>query len=94
MTKQEMVQRLVSHSVDETLHEKRCEWLATIFEEGFMGFRNMPPERLEKEMRLRGITTFAEPEEEIGSGEVESEAEIMVQLSGVVSPQPWNHFFD
>jgi len=96
MTKHEMVKQLVAHSVHMALHENQCDLLQTLFDKGFMGFGNMPRERLETEMRLRGILSFQEPEEDFDLDEAfaANETEVRTLLCGAAGPQSWNHYFD
>jgi hypothetical protein len=96
MTKHEMVRKLVTHSVDIALHENQCDLLQTLFEKGFTGFNNMPRERLETEMRLRGIISFQEPDEEFDSDDAfaSSEADVRTLLAGAACAHSWNHYFD
>jgi hypothetical protein len=56
----------------------------------------MPRERLETEMRLRGIISFQEPDEEFDSDEAfaSSEADVRTLLAGAACAHSWNHYFD
>lgn len=62
MTKQEMVKKLVEHSVAAALREPDGIWLREIFERGTAGFANLPRAALRLEMELRGLLEFREPE--------------------------------
>lgn len=89
MNKHEMVRRLVADSVNTALEETQCGLLQTMFEKGFMGFSNMPAERLRKEMSLRGLDTRNEEHEDD-----DYEDATLLVLSSFASARSESHYFD
>lgn len=89
MNKQEMVRRLVADSVNTALRETQCGLLQTMFEKGFMGYSNMPTERLKKEMSLRGLDIYPEEHEDD-----DYEDATLVVLSSFQSARPEIHYSD
>ena len=55
MTKEDMVHKLVSHSVQSALAESKRYWLSDLFERGFAGYRNLSTEQLRRELQMRGL---------------------------------------
>jgi hypothetical protein len=55
MTKEDMVHKLVSHSVQSALAESKRYWLSDLFERGFAGYSNLSTEQLRRELQLRGL---------------------------------------
>jgi hypothetical protein len=60
MTKEEMVHKLVAHSVQAALAESKRYWLSDLFERGFAGYRNFSTDQLRRELQMRGITASGE----------------------------------
>jgi hypothetical protein len=56
MTKEEMVHKLVAHSVQAALADSKRYWLSDVFERGFAGYRNYSADRLRRELQLRGLS--------------------------------------
>jgi hypothetical protein len=55
LTKDEMVRRLVAHSVKTALAESKPYWLNELFERGFAGYRNLSRGQLVAELQMRGL---------------------------------------
>ena len=55
MTKEDMVHKLVSHSVQSALAESKRIWLSDLFERGFAGYSNLSTEQLRRELQMRGL---------------------------------------
>jgi hypothetical protein len=55
MTKEDMVHKLVSHSVQSALAESKRYWLSDLFERGFAGYQNLSTEQLRRELQMRGL---------------------------------------
>lgn len=74
MTKEDMVHRLVSFSVQAALAESKKYWLSDLFERGFAGYRNLSAEQLRRELELRGLTApeREDLDEDLDDGEWES----------------------
>ena len=70
MTKEEMVHKLVAHSVQTALAESKRYWLKDLFERGFAGYRNYSTEQLRRELQLRGLT---EPLDELANDDSDGE---------------------
>src|SRR3954469_7008060 len=56
MNKDEMIRKLVSHSVKTALSESRHYWLSDLFEKGFAGYRSMSRGQLVAELQMRGVS--------------------------------------
>lgn len=96
MNKQEMVDRLVTYSLQALSEEPAREGLQELYRKGFSGFANMSERRLKQELEFRGLIAFDEPEQvddEDADYEVSEDA-LMVLVSGSVRPSVDNHFFD
>jgi hypothetical protein len=61
ITREEKLERLVDHLMDEIRQDSTDTVLRSIVRRGFMGFQNMSEARLDSELRLRGPTS-APPE--------------------------------
>jgi hypothetical protein len=59
MNKDEMIRKLVSHSVKSALSESRHYWLSDLFEKGFAGYRSMSRGQLLAELEMRGLSEEA-----------------------------------
>lgn len=68
MTREEMIRRLVTYSVEEAVREPQSYWLHELFEKGFSGYRKFSSGKLKRELELRGLDTV---EEEYGDEELE-----------------------
>jgi hypothetical protein len=55
MTKEEMIRKLVAHSVSTALAEPKHYWLSDLFEKGFTGYRNLSRGQLKAELQMRGL---------------------------------------
>jgi hypothetical protein len=55
MGKEEMIRKLVQHSVKTALAESKHYWLCDVFEKGFTGYRNLSRAQLTQELQLRGL---------------------------------------
>jgi hypothetical protein len=55
MTKEDMIHKLVSHSVQSALAESKRYWLSDLFERGFAGYSNLSTEQLRRELQMRGL---------------------------------------
>lgn len=51
----EMIRKLVAHSVSAATEEAHHHWLHEVFENGFVGYRNISDEQLRTEMTLHGL---------------------------------------
>jgi hypothetical protein len=60
MTKDDMVHKLVSHSVQSALAESKRYWLSDLFERGFAGYSNLSTDELRRELQLRGLASLEE----------------------------------
>jgi hypothetical protein len=60
MTREEMIRRLVTYSVEEALREPNAYWLHELFEKGFSGYRRFSSSKLKQELELRGLNTVDE----------------------------------
>ena len=55
MSKDEMIRKLVQHSVKTAVSEAKHYWLADLFENGFAGYRKLSRSQLERELQMRGL---------------------------------------
>ena len=55
MSKDEMIRKLVQHSVKTALTESKHYWLCDLFEKGFTGYRNLSRGQLMRELQMRGL---------------------------------------
>lgn len=62
MSKDEMIRKLVAHSVKTALSETKPYWLSELFEKGFAGYRNLSRGQLIAELQMRGLSD--EPDED------------------------------
>lgn len=53
--REEMIGKLVEHSVSTAVAESPQDWLKEVFEKGFIGFSRLTDRQLQLEMRLRGL---------------------------------------
>ncbi len=60
MNRDEMIEKLVSYSVETALRNPQAEWTRRILVKGFDGFHRMPPKKLERELQLRGLISYDE----------------------------------
>jgi hypothetical protein len=60
MSKDEMIRKLVSHSVKTALSESKHYWLSDLFEKGFGGYRSMSRGQLLAELQMRGLSEDGE----------------------------------
>lgn len=60
MSREEMIRRLVAHSVRTALEEPQSEWLNELFEKGFAGYRSFSNSKLRRELELRGLDAAEE----------------------------------
>ncbi len=72
MTKEQMIHKLVSHSVQTALSESKRYWLSDLFERGFAGYRNYSADQLRRELQLRGL---AGTEDELLDEDIEDDIE-------------------
>jgi len=96
MNKQEMVDRLVTHSLRALSEEPDQEGLGELYRKGFADFANMPERRLRQELEFRGLVDFDEPEQ-IDDGEVDddvSDEQLMFLVSGPAVSRVDNHLVD
>ena len=56
-TREDKLERLVDHLIDEIRQDSTDTVLRSIVRRGFMGFQNMSDARLDSELRLRGLTS-------------------------------------
>ena len=96
MNKQEMVDRLVTYSLQTLSEEPAREGLQELYRKGFSGFANMSERRLKLELEFRGLIAFDESEQ-IDDEDADYEASedaLMALVSRSVRPSADNHFFD
>lgn len=90
MNRNEMIERLVNFSVETALQNPQAgpqsDLLREIFEKGLDGFRRMPMKNLERELQLRGLIGYDEPDDAFEDSADCDESELMVMLSGMVGP--------
>jgi hypothetical protein len=55
MNRDEMIRKLVQHSVKAALAESRHYWLSEMFEKGFAGYRSLSRKQLLQELQMRGL---------------------------------------
>jgi hypothetical protein len=60
MSRDEMIRRLVQHSVKTAVAESAHYWLSDVFEKGFAGYRNLSRTQLTQELQLRGLDKTAD----------------------------------
>jgi hypothetical protein len=60
MNRDEMIRKLVQHSVKTAVAESRHYWLAEMFEKGFAGYRNLSRRQLVQELQMRGLEKLAD----------------------------------
>jgi hypothetical protein len=92
MERVEMIRRIVDASIDIALRERDFAWLRTILSDGFPGYGRLTDAGLAREMRLRGLLEFDEPELDVDfdddpdpdDDEDLDEAVRCVMLSGMV----------
>ncbi len=87
MNREEMIERLVSYSVETALRNPQAEWTRGIVAQGFDGFRHIPSKKLERELQLRGLIGYDEPDDAFEDCAECDESDLMVMLSGMVGPQ-------
>ncbi len=63
MSKEEMIQTLVAHSVRTAVSESKHYWLSELFEKGFTGYRNLSRGQLVQELQMRGLDQPDDPYE-------------------------------
>lgn len=61
----EMIRKLVAHSVSTAMEEGQHHWLNEVFENGFIGYKNISNEQLRTEMKLHGLDSFDDADLEI-----------------------------
>ena len=62
--REEMIGKLVEHSVSTAVAESPQDWLKEVFEKGFVGFGRLTDRQLQLEMRLRGLLADDDADEE------------------------------
>lgn len=82
MNRNEMIERLVSFSADVAAQNPQADWTRGIFAKGLNGFKYMPLKKLEREMQLRGLLAFDDPEPVFDDDT--DEGDLMVMLSRMV----------
>ncbi len=82
-----MIERLVNFSVETALQNPQAEWTRRILGNGFDGFRHLPSKKLERELQLRGLIGYEEPDDIPDDCAGCDESDLMVLLSGMVGPQ-------
>lgn len=58
----EMIRRLIEASIEATLADPQRAWLRGMLARGFPGYENMSRPALTREMQLRGLLEFDDPE--------------------------------
>jgi hypothetical protein len=61
LNKEEMIRKLVAHSVNTALAESKHYWLSELFEKGFTGYRNLSRGQLLQELQMRGLEGTGDP---------------------------------
>ncbi|MBA2352976.1 MAG: hypothetical protein ACR2FI_10315 [Burkholderiales bacterium] len=87
MNRDEMIKKLVSYSVETALRNPQAEWTRRILVKGFDGFHRMPPKKLERELQLRGLIGYDEPDDVCEDCAECDESDLMVLPGGMVGPK-------
>ena len=95
MNKQEMVDRLVTHSLQALSEDRDGAGPRELDRRKFTGFANMPERRLRRELEFRGLIEIDEPEriDDELDGDLPDE-QLMLLVSGSVGLRVDNHLFD
>lgn len=91
MKRSEMIRMLVDTTIERALQQQDACWLRAILIDGFPGYRGLSDGALARELALRGLLEFDEPDGEIDfdddpdpEDDDEEEALRFVMLSGMV----------
>lgn len=82
-----MIERLIDATVEAMIDDPRHAGLRAMLDRGFGGFRAMSDAALAREMQLRGLMAFDEPEpsdDDYEDDDTEDEDERLVLFSGLV----------
>jgi hypothetical protein len=91
MERKRMIEQLIESTVTCALGDPELVWLKAMLVKGFVGYEKMSSESLKREMQLRGLLDFddPEPEDEFDDDddneledEFEDENERLVMLAG------------
>lgn len=83
MNKEEMIRKLVAHSVKTALSESKHYWLNDLFEKGFTGYRNLSRGQLKAELQMRGLSTDDEDDAYARAGDLDDlDADLDTDLDG------------
>ena len=96
MNKQEMVDRLVTHTLQTWSDEAAREGTRGRRQKRCPDYAKLPERLLRRELELRGLIDFEEPElfDEDDAGDDMSGDALRVLISCSVRPSLDNHFFD
>src|SRR5262245_8917283 len=64
MNRDRMIETLVGATVESVVGDHTCAWLREILTKGFPGYEHMSIEALTREMQMRGLLEFDDPEPE------------------------------
>lgn len=95
MDKQQMIDRLISHSLQTAGDGEYRENLRELYRKGFPGFANLPEASLKRELQFRGLLAYEEPDEFDVDSDYEQAGEQLISLvSSSARSFASNHFFD
>ena len=84
MNKEEMIRKLVAHSVKTALSESKQYWLNDLFEKGFTGYRNLSRGQLKAELQMRGLSADADDDVYAAAGDFDDlDADIDADLGSL-----------
>jgi hypothetical protein len=93
MKKQEMIDRLVTHALQTWADEPARERSRTGHPERGPDYSKLPERLLKRELQLRGLIDFDEPEL-VDEDDADDVVDLGTLIPGSVRPVLDNHFFD
>lgn len=93
MKKQEMIDRLVTHALQTWADEPAGRGPGTGHAESGPDYSKLPERLLKRELQLRGLIDFDEPEL-VDEDDVDDVLDLGTLIPGSVRPVLDNHFFD